>query len=99
MPLRLYGWRMDSDTAATVELIDKRSATFLVLKQVDGPLPEPGAYTGEVEVDGVQAGCRITVLEPAGGGEVWCQPRRPLPPLAAGNEATLRFGATAARAA
>lgn len=89
---------MNRDAGATVELIDRRSATFLVLKQLSGAVPEPGAYTGEVEVDGVQAGCRITVLDAEGGGELWCQPRRPLPQFFAGGEATLRFGATGGRA-
>jgi hypothetical protein len=89
---------MKSDAAATVELVDQRSATFLVLKQVSGLVPEPGAYAGEVEVDGVQAGCRITVLDADPGGELWCQPRRPLPRLYARNEATLRFGCTEGQA-
>jgi hypothetical protein len=77
--------------SSTYQIVRRPSATFLVLDRVTGEGPEPGTLTAEIEIGGVQAPCGITVLDEGPGGEVWCRPRGPLPPLAVGDETILRF--------
>jgi hypothetical protein len=78
-------WRPDSPC----RVLRRPSATFLVLEPAPGAAPEPGAYSGEVEFDGVRAPCAIRICDQ----EYWCQLRGPLPRAAGGERATLRFGA------
>jgi hypothetical protein len=80
-----------ASTSAVYHVMRRPSATFLVLNRVSGVEPGPGSYGGEVEIAGVHAPCGIIVLDEGQGSEVWCRPRGPLPLLAVGDEAILRF--------
>ncbi|HWI74327.1 MAG TPA: hypothetical protein VNT55_20370 [Baekduia sp.] len=52
------------------------SGTFLKVGVRDGAALAEGAYAGVLVVAGRQAPCAVRVLT---SGELWCQPRGPLP--------------------
>lgn len=88
MPSGSAGMRPPDRRNLPCRILRRRSATFLVLKPVPGARLAPGAYSGEVELDGVRAPCAIRISDQ----EYWCQLRGPLPRAAGGEAATLCVG-------
>src|SRR4051812_26999900 len=73
----LRSTRLDARRVATACVVTARpSATFFKLHPRDGVVLIDGAYAGVLVVGGREAPCAVRVQE---SGELWCQPRGPLP--------------------
>jgi hypothetical protein len=64
--------------------------TFLLLERPAGLRHlEPGVYGGSLQAGEVIAPCTLRLWP---GGELWCQPRGPLPELRPSDPVRLRLG-------